>query len=431
MVRLSGPQAIPIGQRLFACTPQLGRRIRHVEHGRVLDSEGREIDIGLAWAFRGPRSYTGEDTVEVTCHGSMIVLETLVQAAMANGAVLAGPGEFTRRAFLNGNIDLVQAEAVLDVIRAESRGALSTAYGQASGRLTERVQLVKKHIVQALALLELGLDFIEQDVEEPGQVEIQGHIRQALDQARSLADTFEGCRRRQHGAMVALVGRPNVGKSTLLNALLGEDKAIVTPIPGTTRDLVEGNVVWNGEIIRLTDSAGFQEPRDLAEQEGVHRARVAATEADLLLVVVDGSVPWQSEDDVVAGLLRNKPGIIVRNKFDLPRHMAVPDLYASHPQLDVSALAEQGLGRLKAEVLGMIPRSDLQDGVGITHQRHLEQLAKTCGHLEAAHQVRSSRMDECMVVELQGALLALGDILGENVADEVLDRIFSEFCIGK
>ncbi len=431
MVRLSGPRAIPIGRQLFSSTPPLGARIRHVEYGHALDAAGRAVDAGLAWALRGPRSYTGEDTVEITSHGSPVVLETLVQAAIARGAVLAGPGEFTRRAFLNGKLDLVQAEAVLEVIRAESSGALSTAYGQASGRLSERVRVAKEHVVRALAILELRLDFTEDDRQEitPGQAE--EHTAQALRLSRNLIETFEACRRRLQGYMVALVGRPNVGKSTLLNSLLAEERAIVTPIPGTTRDVVEGKVVWAGEAFRLTDTAGIQETANLAEQEGVKRTRAAAASADLLLVVLDASARWEPGDDESIALLDRKPGLLVRNKTDLPTLIEIPARYAALPQIEVSALTEQGIAQLQQTILRMIPVPSLRDGTGITRQRHLEQLFITCERLQAAEQLLSDSSPECAAAELQEGLLALGAVLGENVGEDVLDRIFSEFCIGK
>lgn len=434
MVRLSGSMAISIGQKIFLSIPPLGRRLRRVEYGHVLDAEGREIDTGLAWAFRRPHSYTGEDTVEITCHNSRIVLETLVQVAIELGAVLAGPGEFTRRAFLNGHLDLIQAEAVLEIIQAENRDVLNTAYGQASGRLSDHIRQLKDRIVKALSLVEVGLDFSDGDTGITiGQEQLQEEIRQALAFSRSLIDTFEGWHRRQLGHMVALIGRPNVGKSTLLNALLGEDKAIVTPIPGTTRDLVEGKAVWRGESIRLIDTAGIQATGDLVEQEGVKRTHLAINSADMLLVVLDASTPWVYEDEEVLSLLKLKSGIILLNKIDLPRRLVIPKQYSScFPHLGISALTGMGLGALQQKILEMIPKpSLLSGGVGVTRQRHQDTLLRTSARLETAQNLLTNYPVECVAVELHDALMCLGEMLGDNLADDVLDLIFSEFCIGK
>ena len=434
MVRMSGPQSVRIGRRVFRSRRPLGRRARYVEYGFVLDERGKEIDTGLAWVLKAPRSYTGEDMVEITCHGSNLVMETLVRAAIARGAALASPGEFTRRAFLNGRLDLIQAEAVIDLIQAGGRFGLENAYGQASGRLSRMMEQLKSHIVKGLSLIEVGLDFAEEDIEDIEAIEspiVLAEIDEGQRLALGLVDTFEGSRRRQDGFSVIITGRPNAGKSTLFNALLGEDRAIVTPVPGTTRDLVEGQVSWRGERFRLIDTAGLTESADPIEREGIQRARKSIDAADFVVAVFDASKTWEKEDFAVLEVLRRKVGVAVCNKTDLPRSLVLPPGEPSF-FIAVSALAEKGLEELREYIIENLPRVTLAEGMGITRERHRDGLAQVLLHLGSAREMLLSREGaECIAVELQEALRGVGEILGENISEEVLDRIFSEFCIGK
>ena len=431
-MRLSGAQAIRIGQELFRCQPPLGERVRRVEYGRIA-AGGREIDTGLAWVLRAPRSYTGEDTVEISCHGSDLVLRTVVEEAVSRGAVLAAPGEFTRRAFLSGQLDLVQAEAVVELIQAGSRDTLASAYGTASGRLSTVVREVKGHLVTALALVEVGLDFADEDVGRIDPKQILDSLQEANSLARRLVDTFEGSRRREQGASVALVGRPNVGKSTLLNALLTEERAIVSSVPGTTRDLVEGQCVWRGELVRLVDTAGLRAVDGAVEREGVARARRAAEEADLVVAVLDLSRPWEEADREVLDFVGRKRGLVLLNKMDLPHRLILPASLAEQLAcLPVSALTGEGMELLPGRALDLLPRPNVVDGVCLTRQRHADCLARVVSRTEAARELLlAPQLEECVASELQEGLQALAELLGESVGEEVLDRIFSEFCIGK
>ena len=430
IVRLSGPEAVSIGRQVFHCSPPLGTRIRYVEYGHVR-VDGRAIDVGLAWVLKGPHSYTGEDMVEISCHGSTLILEALVQAALSRGAVLAAPGEFTRRAFLRGRIDLLQAEAVIDLIQAGSRSSLDNAYKLISGHLSRLIQELRSRIVQILSFLEVGLDFAEEESEiEPGRILCE--IQEVIDRAVQLVDTFEGSRQRQRGFAVAIVGRPNVGKSTLLNTLLGEERAIVTPVPGTTRDLVEGLTSCGGELVRLIDTAGLCTARDPVEREGVARAMRAVESADLVLAVLDASRKWEEEDGEVLELLRERKGIVVLNKVDLPRGLEISPLFDDMVFVEISALTGEGIVELRRRILEQMPHPRTVDGVGITRQRHRDCLLRVVDRMRTAKEmVVSLHPDECIVAEVREALEALGEILGEDVGGDVLDRIFSDFCIGK
>lgn len=432
IVRLSGPAALSISQQVFRSRRPLGERIRYVEYGRIW-AGGRAIDTGVAWCFAAPHSYTGEDTVEISCHGSMVVLESVVEEALRLGAVAAAPGEFTRRAFLNGRLDLLEAEAVIDLIQASSKAHLDNAYGLASGRLSKMVKELKGQLVKMLSLLEVGLDFSDEDI-DIGRQEIQAALSEVVESSLRLAETFEGTRRRQEGYLVVLIGRPNVGKSTLLNVLLGEDRAIVTPLPGTTRDLVEGRTTWAGETIRIVDTAGIRQSHNLIEKEGIERASQAAGEADVVLAVFDSSTESCEDDIAVLDLLpSNKKSIAVFNKIDLTGAITRSKIKArTSVSVEISALRESGIERLKKEVTAQLPHRAEIDGIGITRQRHQDCFLRVAKSGAVADELlRASQPDECIVAELQDALNALGEMLGETVEEEVLDSIFSQFCIGK
>ncbi|MYC73868.1 MAG: tRNA uridine-5-carboxymethylaminomethyl(34) synthesis GTPase MnmE [Gemmatimonadetes bacterium] len=433
IVRLSGPEALSLGQQIFRSHPPLGERVRYVEYGRIW-AGGRAIDTGVAWVFAAPHSYTGEDTVEISCHGSMVVLESVVEEALRLGAVAAAPGEFTRRAFLNGRLDLLEAEAVIDLIQASSKAHLDNAYGLASGRLSKMVRELKGQLVKMLSLLEIGLDFSDEDIASIERQEIQVALREVVESSLRLAETFEGTRRRQEGYLVVLIGRPNVGKSTLLNVLLGEDRAIVTPLPGTTRDLVEGRTTWAGETIRLVDTAGIRQSHNLIEKEGIERASQAIGEADVVLAVFDSSTESHEDDMAVLDLLpSDKKSIGVFNKIDLPGADIRSKVEARvSVSVEISALREFGIEKLKREVTAQLPHGAEVDGIGITRQRHQDCLLRVAKSGAIAEELlKSGQPDECVVAELQDALNALGEILGEAIEEEVLDSIFSQFCIGK
>ena len=432
-MRLSGPAALSISQQVFRSRRPLGERIRYVEYGRIW-AGGRAIDTGVAWCFAAPHSYTGEDTVEISCHGSMVVLEAVVEEALRLGAVAAAPGEFTRRAFLNGQLDLLEAEAVIDLIQASSKAHLDNAYGLASGRLSKMVKELKRQLVKMLSLLEIGLDFSDEDIDNTGRQEIQAALSEVVESSLRLAETFEGTRRRQEGYLVVLIGRPNVGKSTLLNVLLGEDRAIVTPLPGTTRDLVEGRTTWAGETIRIVDTAGIRQSHNLIEKEGIERASQAAGEADVVLAVFDSSTESCEDDIAVLDLLpSNKKSIAVFNKVDLTGAITRSKIEArTSVSVEISALRGFGIEKLKREVTAQLPHRAEIDVIGITRQRHQDCFLRVAKSGAVADELlRASQPDECIIAELQDALNALGEMLGETVEEEILDSIFSQFCIGK
>lgn len=427
IVRLSGPDAISIGRRVFRSVPALGRP-RRVEYGVALGEDGQVIDQALAWVFLNPRSYTGEDTVEISCHGSLAVLEGLVRASVRAGAVLAEPGEFTRRAFLNGKMDLVQAEAVADLIHAAGRFSLENAYGLLAGQLSRAVTEIQQGVLGALAQCEALLDFPDDVV--LGSQTVRDAGQAALDHCEALTSTFSTFSRRQDGAVVAIVGPANAGKSSLFNLLLRESRSIVSPLPGTTRDLVEARLFVEGELFRLVDTAGLRESSDPVEAEGVARAHGVAASADIRIVVLDSSQPWDSGFGGLLQGLRAGRDILVLNKSDLAGKLTLPDLGVR--PIAVSALSGEGVDLVLAAFRDRIPPAP-KEVVGLLHLRHFECLSTAAAALKRAlaHLEGRAVALECVAEELRGALVQTHVLLGTQVDDEVLDLVFSRFCIGK
>ncbi len=426
MVRLSGDEALAIGRSLFHSRPRLGGRARHVTHGQVVDHLDRPVDAAMAWYLSGPGTYTGEDVVEITTHGSDAVLDLVVDRARQLGARQALPGEFTRRAFLHGRIDLLQAEAVADLIHAKSQGGLRAAYGVLGGDLSRRVRVLREDVVDVLARLEGMLDFSD-DVSAAELGDMESALAGVEERAVGLVASFSGARSRLQGFTVVLAGLPNAGKSTLLNALLGEERSIVTDIPGTTRDWVEGFTTWSGEAVRLVDTAGLVESEDAVEQAGVRSSRQQLAAADLVLHVIDGSAgPTSSPyEPVEVGALAR---VTVLSKADLPPS---DGLDISGEALRVSAKTGQGLPRLREAVLRHLPGRGEDEGAVPLRERHRDALSSVAAATAQTRQLLSENSWEVAATELHGALRCIGELLGETADDAVLDRIFAQFCIGK
>ena len=454
IVRVSGPDAFAIGQRMFQ--PASGRAGEPVSHlltyGSVVDPAMDEpLDDVLVAFFRAPHSYTGEDIVEINAHGGPLILQRILAATLALGARAARPGEMTLRAFLNGRIDLAQAEAVLALINAETDAGRRLAYRQLRGEVSARVQSARESAMNALARIEAHIDFPDEEVPSPDPAELAGFIAAAQTTVDELlAGSARGCVLAQ-GARVAILGRPNVGKSNLLNALLGDERAIVTPIAGTTRDTVEERAILGGVAVHLVDTAGLTETDDPIERIGVQRSRSAAREADLLLLVVDASVGVTKADRKVAEELRalraadpaqgeatgaSTPVIVVANKADLPSALQAgdtEDLWPDAPVVSVSCVTHEGLEAL-AETVGQLALGgELHpaDAV-VSSARHQDALRRAGEHLRAAQQTLGDKLPlDFVSIDLRAALAALGEITGETATDDLLDRIFAEFCIGK
>lgn len=444
MVRLSGPQSLAIGRRLFRCQGR-GRgewRSHRLYYGHVVDPQsGRAVDEAMMVYMRAPRTYTRQDILEITGHGGGASVREILRLVLATGARPAERGELTLRAFLNGRIDLAQAEAVLDAVRARTPGALSLATGQLAGGLSRSVAAVRQSLVAILAHLEATIDFAEDDVPPPPPEAVRTALQGATEGLARLLDTSRAGRVHRDGVRVAIVGRPNAGKSSLLNALLQQERAIVTPVPGTTRDVIEETLDLQGVPAVLLDTAGIVETQDVVERLGVARSRDAVAGADVIVLVVDGSQPLGNEDVAVAALIRQRaePGqaVVAVSKADLP---AVVDgamagtLLPLAPVARVSSTSGEGLGALREAVRRMATGGSAIDGheAVVSSARHREALERSSAALQDAVRALDAGLPaDCLCTDLRAASVALGEITGESVTEDVLSQIFSRFCIGK
>jgi tRNA modification GTPase len=404
-------------------------------HGWI-EREGSPVDEVLAVAMAGPRSYTGEDVAELHCHGGPLVLRTVLEMALEAGARLAEPGEFTRRAFLNGRIDLTRAEAIGDIVRAGSALGLRVSAQQLRGRLYEAIAALREEVARVAALVAAGIDFPEEDVVFAHRAELTGRLRGVQERLAALLAGAGRGRILREGLAVAIVGRPNVGKSSLLNALLRENRAIVSELPGTTRDTVAELAEIGGLALRLVDTAGIRASVDRLEAEGVTRARAALAQADLALLVLDGAEPLTAEDEVLLGEVNPAATLAVVNKQDRLGGRA-PDWMerlAGLPAVILSARSGEGVERLEAALRrwALSDERPLLEDAMITNLRQEQaarQAAEAVGGALAA--LEAGLGDELLALDLERVLAALGDIVGETTADDLLHRIFAEFCIGK
>lgn len=372
--------------------------------------------------------------VEIHSHGGGLVLSLLCQASIAAGARLADPGEFTKRAFLNGRLDLSQAEAVLDTIRAKSSAGLAVAQRQLRGDLAREVEEARTALMTVLAHVEAGIDFVEEDISFLRRDELTRAIEKAAETVHRLKATYREGRLLREGARVVILGRPNVGKSSLLNRLLKEERAIVTPIPGTTRDVIEESIDIEGLRIQLVDTAGIRASHDVVEQEGIRRSLSAQSEADLQLIVLDASRPLTSDDRVLIEKAVGMRHVLVMNKADLPAAFHVENLGTGTVTSSVSARTGTGIDQLKQMIREQLisEGSETADGAVVTNVRHCAALQRASQSLqEALKCVEQNMAGELLSIDVRAAADALGEITGAITTDEILERVFSEFCIGK
>ena len=398
----------------------------------------RFIDEALVVVMKGPHSFTGEDVVEVQCHGGPVILDQLCRGLISAGARLAAPGEFTKRAFLNGRLDLAQAEAVLDTIRAKTARSLTLAQSQRRGELSRHVEEIRSELVVALAHIEAALDFAEEDISFVRQDELLRLLDVTLQKLRRLLQSGRDGRIWREGAVVAILGRPNVGKSSLMNALLRSDRAIVTAIPGTTRDLLEESLSIDGIPVRLLDTAGIRVTDDPVEVEGIRRSRLAWTDADLALILLDGSQSLSESDRALLSEPDSTRALLIINKCDLPGQLSREDLDRACPGhsgiLEISATLSIGLDELRETIRGrLMPGTwESNEGVLVTNLRHTVAIERALQGVDQARQsVEAGRAGELIAMDLRIAADALGEITGVITTDEILDRVFAEFCIGK
>ena len=439
IIRISGPDSREIAGKIYRSKGGK-KRIENVpshtiQYGFICD-EDEIIDEVLVMVMDAPRSYTGENTVEIDCHGGVLAMKRVLETVVKYGARPAEPGEFTKRAFLNGRIDLSQAEAVIDVINAKNEYALKSSISQLRGNIQRVIKEIRQGIIYQIAYIESALDDPEHiSIDGYGDT-LKGEISLLKEKLNGLLDTVREGKLMKEGIKTVIVGKPNAGKSSLLNLLVGEERAIVTDIAGTTRDILEETIVLHGISLRMIDTAGIRDTDDVVEKIGVKKAVENAKDADLILYVVDSSVPLDENDKEIIELLKDKKAIVILNKMDLQQQVTEEDLKekTNHPVVAVSAKEEEGIEFLEAKIKEMFFEGDLSfnDEIYITNMRHKAAIEDAKRSLEMVENSIEMQMPEDFFsIDLMNAYEALGSIIGESVGEDLVNEIFSKFCTGK
>lgn len=439
IVRISGEAAMEVISRIYRSKGGK-KRIKEVpshtiHYGYIYDGE-ELIDEVLVMIMRAPRTFTGEDTVEIDCHGGVFAMKRVLETVLKNGAEIAGPGEFTKRAFLNGRMDLSQAEAVMDVIQAKNEYALRSSIDQLKGSVQKAICDIREKIIYHIAYIESALD-------DPEHISLEGYPQELLEvvdkeqlEIKKLLKSSSDGKMIQEGIQTVILGKPNAGKSSLLNLLLGENRAIVTDIAGTTRDILEEYITLHGITLKIVDTAGIRETEDIVEKIGVDRAREMAQKADLILYVVDSSVPLDSNDEEIMSMLNGKKAIILYNKTDLKAAIEIDRLRekTGHPVIPISAKEETGITELEEKIKDMFFGGELSfnDEVYITNARHKAALEEADKSLDLVrNSILGGLPEDFFSIDLMNAYENLGKILGESVGEDLVNEIFSKFCTGK
>lgn len=439
VIRVSGPEAIQVVDQIFQGSTSLREVNSHTVHyGHIVDPVSRKrIDEVLVTVMRKPRTFTREDVVEVSCHGGIIPVQSTLEAILSAGARVAEPGEFTKRAFLNGRIDLSQAEAVMDMIRSKTDRAAKVAMLQAEGRLSVLIHRLRQRILESLAHLAVNVDYPEYDADELTSNLVLDQCKQIIQEIDQLLTTARQGKILREGITTVIVGRPNVGKSSLLNILAQESKAIVTDIPGTTRDVIEEYVNVRGIPLRLIDTAGIRETDDVVEKIGVQRSHHALEQADLVLMMLNNAEPLTDDDYKLLERVSKQTAIIIVNKTDLPQKIAMDEvrkLVGDLPLITTSLKEEQGIEELEKAIAqlffsGQMESDEMTYVTNIRHIRLLQQARQSVQEvMDGIHAGIPLDMTE---IDLKNAWQALGEIIGDSVAEDLIDQIFSQFCLGK
>ena len=439
IIRVSGDEAIEVVDKIFRPANK-NKKLANVEshtvhYGHIMDGD-KTLDQVLVIVMKNPHSYTGEDTVEIDCHGGMLILKKVLDLVLKNGARTAEPGEFTKRAFLNGRIDLSQAEAVMDLINSKNDFALNSSIEQLKGGVSDAIKDIRKDIIYHIAFIESALDDPEHISLDGYDEEITEMLNENINKISKLVNSFDNGRIMKEGIKTVILGKPNAGKSSLLNLMLGEDRAIVTDIEGTTRDTLEENINFNGLSLKIIDTAGIRDTEDLVEQIGVNKAKEIAKEGDLIIYVVDGSRELDDNDREIIKLINDKQAIILVNKSDMDTVINIDELKkdSNRDVILFSAKNGEGMDQLEEEIRNIFYSGKVtyNDQVYITNARHKEALENA---LESLKQVKNSvdagMPEDFYSIDLMDAYTDLGLIIGESVEDDLVNEIFSKFCMGK
>jgi tRNA modification GTPase len=439
VIRISGPEALSMADQVYQGKLKLKDVSTHTVHyGYIHHPQTHErIDEVLVTVMRAPRTFTREDVVEIGCHGGMIPVQATLGALFVAGARLAEPGEFTKRAFLNGRIDLSQAEAVIDLIRAKTDQAAKVAMQQHEGRLSHLVRQWRHEIVETLAHLAVNVDYPEYDAEALTSTFVGERAKYLVEGIESLLATARRGKIYREGIAVAIVGRPNVGKSSLMNRLVQENRAIVTDIPGTTRDVIEEYINLHGIPLRLLDTAGIRETEDVVERIGVERSHKAFQQADLVLLVLNATEPLHAEDEHLMTQIQGHTAIVIVNKTDLPPQLnldQVRSLIGEHPLISISLKEDTGIPSLEEEIAALFLSGKVEglEGTYVSNTRHIHLLEKAkASMLEVIQGIDTGMPLDMVEIDMKNAWQFLGEVIGEAVAEDLIDQIFSQFCLGK
>lgn len=440
IVRMSGEKSIDIIKEIFVLPS--GKEIseikdRYFYYGKIVDVAGEPLDEVLMVCMRGPRSYTREDIVEIHCHGGMIPIRKILELIISHGARLAEPGEFTKRAFLNGRLDLVQAEAVADLIRAKSDEAARSSLRQMEGSLSRKLKDIRERLLDLIAHIEVTIDYPEEDIDEIIGKEIAGVLDEVLSEMKRLIDSANTGKLIRQGIKTVIVGKPNVGKSSLLNALVRENRAIVTHIPGTTRDIIEEYISIRGIQVNIIDTAGIRETEDVVEKIGVERTKKSIDEADLIIAMFDASVPFEKEDEEILERIKDKKVLVIVNKTDLPNLLDIEKIKSTIPDGDIietSLIKGEGVEEIENYIYNMVYSGNVtvSDEPMVTNIRHENLLKSSYKHLlDAKNALEHGVPLDLISIDIRSSLDDIGVITGEFVTDDIVDRIFSNFCVGK
>ena len=440
IVRISGSLAESIAKKIFKHKKEQSSFISHHFHyGEIIDPQsGNPVDEVLIVLMKSPKTYTKEDIIEIQCHGGYFILQKVLELVLREGARMAQPGEFTKRAFLNERIDLTQAEAVIDLIRAKTQTGLEIANQQLRGWLHREMSELKERLLEDLVLIEAHIDFPEEDIEPIAFENLKGDLERIIHQMEEWIDSYEEGRIFREGISCAIVGKTNVGKSSLLNVLLKEERAIVTPIPGTTRDVIEELLNIYGIPVRLMDTAGLRKPEDFIEQEGVRRAKERVADSDFVLLLLDGSRELDEDDLEIFGEIEEKKKVVIINKKDLPLNISLEEVrnrFNDEPIVLISALKNEGIDDLKKTIYHSLVHRNVKvtpEHLIVANIRHKTALNQARGNLFSAFKgLEEGTSLEFIAFEIRSALEALNEMVGETATEEVLHRIFDQFCIGK
>lgn len=433
IIRLSGEEALTIASRLFKGKKLTDAPSHTIHYGHILDPENNQpVDEVLVSVMKAPRTFTAENVVEINCHGGILVTNKILELALTHGARLAEPGEFTKRAFLNGRIDLAQAESIMDIIQAKSEQSLSLALNGLDGRVSYLIKELREHILNIVAQIEVNIDYPEyDDVEEMTREMLLPKSKTVLQEMVSLLDTAKTGKILRDGIKTAIIGRPNVGKSSLLNQLMREEKAIVTNIAGTTRDTVEGYVNVGGITLNLVDTAGIRQTDDIVEAIGVQKSRQLVSEAELILLVLNQNEPLTADDRELLALTENKKRIIILNKSDLAQAIEIEEL---PEHIKTTTMELEGTKELEARIKSMFEIGDLsaKDMTYLSNARHIAKLQQAIASIkEAIEAMELGMLVDMVEIDIKNAWYTLGEIIGQEAGDSLLDELFTKFCLGK